>query len=108
MIECVQLENHHLRVLNINPGAIATEMQKKSGDIAAVDNIRKFTTSGVQVLELTFLGLPASYCVWLAASKEADCLKGKFLWTNWDVTELLQRKDKVNEQNLLTHGLIGL
>ncbi|KAF5695675.1 short-chain alcohol dehydrogenase/reductase [Fusarium denticulatum] len=59
MIESVQLENPHLRVFNINPGAIATEMQKKSGDIAAVDNIR----------------LPASYCVWLAASQEADCLK---------------------------------
>jgi NAD(P)-dependent dehydrogenase (short-subunit alcohol dehydrogenase family) len=108
MIESVQLENPHLRVFNINPGAIATEMQKKSGDIAAVDNIRKFATWGVLVLGLTLLGLPASYCVWLAASEEADCLKGRFLWTNWDVTELLQRKDEIIEQNLLTHGLIGL
>ncbi|KAF9766027.1 hypothetical protein IL306_001605 [Fusarium sp. DS 682] len=92
MIESVQLENPHLRVFNINPGAIATEMQKKSGDIATVDNIR----------------LPASYCVWLAASKEADCLKGRFLWTNWDVTELLQRKGEIEKQNLLVHGLAGL
>ncbi|EMT74354.1 Short-chain type dehydrogenase/reductase [Fusarium odoratissimum] len=92
MVEFVQQENPHLRVFNINPGAIATEMQKKSGDIATVDNIR----------------LPASYCVWLATSKEADYLKGRFLWTNWDVTELLQRKDEIKKQNLLTHGLIGL
>ncbi|KAG4291661.1 hypothetical protein FPRO06_12914 [Fusarium proliferatum] len=92
VIESVQLENPHLRVFSINPGAIATEMQKKSGDIATVDSIR----------------LPASYCVWLATSKEADCLKGRFLWTNWDVTELLQRKDEIEKQNLLTHGLLGL
>ncbi|KAF4333432.1 short-chain type dehydrogenase reductase [Fusarium beomiforme] len=92
MIEFVQDENPNLRVFKINPGAIPTEMQKKSGDIAAVDNIR----------------LPASYCVWLAASKEADCLKGRFLWANWDVTELLQRKDEIKTQNLLTHGLAGL
>ncbi|KAI1045328.1 hypothetical protein LB505_014415 [Fusarium chuoi] len=92
VIESVQLENPHLRVFSINPGAIATEMQKKSGDIATVDNIR----------------LPASYCVWLATSKEADCLKGRFLWTNWDVTELLQRKDEIEKQSLLTHGLLGL
>ncbi|SCO76687.1 related to peroxisomal short-chain alcohol dehydrogenase [Fusarium oxysporum] len=41
MVEFVQQENPHLRVFNINPGAIATEMQKKSGDIATVDNIRQ-------------------------------------------------------------------
>ncbi|KAF4438394.1 Short-chain type dehydrogenase reductase [Fusarium acutatum] len=108
MIESVQLENPHLRVFNINPGAIATEMQKKSGDVATVDNIRKFTTSGFLSSRSNISGLPASYCVWLAASKEADCLKGRFLWTNWDVTELLQRKDEITKQNLLTHGLIGL
>lgn len=108
VIESVQLENPHLRVFSINPGAIATEMQKKSGDIATVDSIRKLIISEFRVLGLTFLGLPASYCVWLATSKEADCLKGRFLWTNWDVTELLQRKDEIEKQNLLTHGLLGL
>lgn len=54
------------------------------------------------------LGLPGSYCVWLAASKDADCLKGRFLWSNWDVNELMQRADDIKKQNLLTHGLIGL
>ncbi|QGI71287.1 hypothetical protein CEK27_003616 [Fusarium fujikuroi] len=40
-LQSVQLENPHLRVFSINPGAIATEMQKKSGDIATVDSIRQ-------------------------------------------------------------------
>ncbi|KAI6765923.1 hypothetical protein HG530_006993 [Fusarium avenaceum] len=92
VIEFVQLEHPELRVFNINPGAIATDMQKKSGDIATVDSIR----------------LPGSYCVWLAASQDADSLKGRFLWTNWDVNEVMQRADEIKEQNLLTHTLAGL
>ncbi|KAH7251389.1 hypothetical protein BKA59DRAFT_491890 [Fusarium tricinctum] len=92
VIEFVQLEHPDLRVFNINPGAIATDMQKKSGDIATVDSIR----------------LPGSYCVWLAASQDADTLKGRFLWTNWDVKEVMQRADEIKEQNLLTHTLAGL
>ncbi|KAF3404926.1 Short chain dehydrogenase andI [Talaromyces pinophilus] len=92
VIEHVQVENPDLRIFNINPGAIATEMQAKSGDVAIVDTIR----------------LPGSYCVWLAASKDADCLKGRFLWSNWDINELMPRADDIKKQNLLTHGLIGL
>ncbi|KAF4448437.1 Short-chain type dehydrogenase/reductase [Fusarium austroafricanum] len=92
IIEYVHHENPHLRVFNINPGAIATDMQAKSGDINAQDDI----------------GLPASYCVWLAASQEADNLKGRFLWTNWDVNELMGRADEIKEKNLLVHGLAGL
>jgi hypothetical protein len=46
--------------------------------------------------------------VWLAVSKEADNLKGRFLWSNWDVTELKQRVIEIREKNLLVHGLIGM
>lgn len=39
IVEYVHHENPHLRVFNINPGAIATEMQAKAGDVAAPDDI---------------------------------------------------------------------
>lgn len=39
IVEYVQHENPHLRVFNINPGAIATEMQVRAGDLAATDEI---------------------------------------------------------------------
>jgi NAD(P)-dependent dehydrogenase (short-subunit alcohol dehydrogenase family) len=42
IVEYVQHENPALRVFNINPGAIATDMQAKAGDIAAPDDIGKF------------------------------------------------------------------
>ncbi|KPA35151.1 short-chain type dehydrogenase reductase [Fusarium langsethiae] len=90
IMEYVQHEHPDLRVFSIQPGAVETAMQSKSG-IPAVDDI----------------SLPASYCVWLAGSKDADSLKGRFLWTNWDVDELKGRVDEIKEKNLLVHGLNG-
>ncbi|PTD07222.1 hypothetical protein FCULG_00007172 [Fusarium culmorum] len=90
IMEYVQHEHPDLRVFSIQPGAVETAMQAKSG-IPAVDDI----------------SLPASYCVWLAGSRDADNLKGRFLWTNWDVDELKDRIDEIKEKNLLIHGLNG-
>ena len=50
--------------------------------------------------------LPASFSVWLA-SPNADAFKGKFLWANWDVEELLALQGEVESKNLLTTGLKG-
>ena len=35
--------------------------------------------------------LPGQFAVWLA-SKEAIFLKGRFVWANWDVQELVEKK----------------
>jgi hypothetical protein len=51
--------------------------------------------------------LPAHFCVWLA-SAEAKFLKGKFVWANWDVPELLQRAEEIRDSRLLTVGLAGV
>ncbi|RBR24899.1 uncharacterized protein FIESC28_02317 [Fusarium coffeatum] len=90
IMEYVQHEHPDLRTFSIQPGAVETAMQAKSG-IPAVDDI----------------SLPASYCVWLAGSKDADAVKGRFLWTNWDVDELKDRVEEIKEKNLLIHGLNG-
>ncbi len=51
--------------------------------------------------------MPAHFCVWLA-SGEADFLKGKFVYANWDVDELKQRaKEIVADPHLLTITLGG-
>ncbi|KAF4766760.1 hypothetical protein N7455_005642 [Penicillium solitum] len=92
IVEYVQHEHPQLRVFNINPGAIATDMQAKAGDLAAMDDI----------------GLPGSFCVWLASSGDADAFKGRFLWSNWDVDELIERAHDIRSRNLLVHGLNGL
>jgi hypothetical protein len=50
--------------------------------------------------------LPGQFAVWLA-SKEAEFLKGRFLWTNWDVEELMKRKFEFElDSDLLKSGLV--
>jgi hypothetical protein len=46
--------------------------------------------------------------VW-ASSPEADLIKGKFLWANWDVNELKELlKQKAEEKFLLTIEVRGM
>ena len=52
------------------------------------------------------VSLPASFNVWLA-SPEARFLKGKFLWTNWDVDELKARAKEIEASTELSVGLVG-
>lgn len=51
--------------------------------------------------------LPGNFFVW-AATKKASFLHGRFLWTNWDVEELMSMKDKFEaDQGFLRPGLQG-
>lgn len=50
--------------------------------------------------------LPGQFAVWLA-SKEATLLKGRFVWANWDVQELLERiRQFESDPELLKVGLM--
>lgn len=50
--------------------------------------------------------MAANFTVWLA-SHEADFLKGRLIWANWDVTELHAKKDEILQQDLLRIELLG-
>ena len=51
--------------------------------------------------------LPANFMVWLA-SPEGTFLKGRFLWSNWDVDELKAKKEELaGNEAMLTLGLLG-
>ncbi len=52
------------------------------------------------------MDLGANFTVW-AASPEAEFLKGKFIWSNWDVDELKTKKDELTSSSQLTIGLLG-
>ncbi|KAF8856273.1 hypothetical protein BDZ45DRAFT_594436, partial [Acephala macrosclerotiorum] len=54
------------------------------------------------------VGLLGDFCVWLA-SPEADFLNGRFVWANWDVEELKERKEEIlGNPGLLTLTLVGI
>jgi hypothetical protein len=50
--------------------------------------------------------LPGQFYVWLA-SPEAEFLKGKFVWANWDAQELMERAEEIKSTKLLSVILAG-
>jgi hypothetical protein len=52
------------------------------------------------------VSLPASFILWLA-SPEARFLKGKFVWSNWDVDELKEHREELESSTKLNIGLGG-
>ncbi|KAL4872389.1 hypothetical protein BDV12DRAFT_162119 [Aspergillus spectabilis] len=85
--------NPNISVYHIQPGVVDTAMNRAAGGIKALgyeDDV----------------SLPASFNVWLA-SPEARFLKGKFLYTSWDVDELKARAEEFEKSSELSIGLVG-
>ncbi|KAG9234048.1 hypothetical protein BJ875DRAFT_484554 [Amylocarpus encephaloides] len=91
VMEYLHFENPDLRVFNWQPATTQTDMQSKAGvKMGAPDDI----------------GLPASFAVWLT-SQESEFLRGRLVWSNFDVEEMKARADEIKEKNLLTLSLTG-
>ncbi|KEF53517.1 uncharacterized protein A1O9_10492 [Exophiala aquamarina CBS 119918] len=90
MFDYLQDENPDLSIFNIQPGVVTTELNEVSG-IPGQDDV----------------ALPADFNVWLA-SPEAEFLKGKFVWANWDVDELKAHAKEIEESMLLRVVLNGV
>ncbi|KAL4952341.1 hypothetical protein BDW69DRAFT_200834 [Aspergillus filifer] len=81
------------RVYHTQPGVVDTDMNREAG--------------GIEVLKYEdHISLPGDFNVWLA-SLEAKFLNGKFLYTNWDVDELIAREKELAESQELSIGLVG-
>ncbi|KAF3025594.1 hypothetical protein E8E14_012281 [Neopestalotiopsis sp. 37M] len=81
IFEYFATENPGYHVVSIQPGIISTEINP--------------------------MELPAHMLVWLA-SKEAEFLKDKYVWVNWDAEELLARADEIRSSMLLRVSLNGM
>ncbi len=55
---------------------------------------------------LNLVELPAHLAVWLA-SPEASFLRGKFVWTNWDVDNLKEKVKEIQESPIMTATVAG-
>jgi hypothetical protein len=59
------------------------------------------------VLTIRVVELPGNFMVWLS-SPEGAFLKGRLVWSNWDVDELMAKKEEITSNpSLLTLGLLG-
>ncbi|PVH80795.1 NAD(P)-binding protein [Cadophora sp. DSE1049] len=91
MIEYLGSEVPGLKVVNVQPGSIASEMSSAKDGEFVYDDPK----------------LPGDFCVWLASS-EADFLHGRFVWVNWDVDELKARAAEIESKpEELTMALQG-
>lgn len=78
-----------VKVFHLHPGVVATAMAAEGKSIC--DDTAE---------------LAADIAVWLNAP-DAEFLQNRFLYANWDVEELLARKQEIVDENLLTVGVRG-
>ncbi|MCJ1318934.1 hypothetical protein MMC15_004266 [Xylographa vitiligo] len=84
---------YELRVHSFHPGAVLTQAARDFG-------AEKFPVQWDDV------ELPGQFAVWLA-SGQAGFLRGRFVWGNWDVGELLERREEIEREGLLKVGVVG-
>ncbi|KAK8025286.1 oxidoreductase [Apiospora arundinis] len=82
-----------LRVYHLQPGVVDTDMNRAAGGVKAM---------GFE----DHVSLPAGFMLWLA-SPEAAFLKGKFLWSNWDVDELKTRAKEIEGSQEFNVQVVG-
>jgi NAD(P)-dependent dehydrogenase (short-subunit alcohol dehydrogenase family) len=88
ILEFIAEEYPHVKAFNLSPGIVDTDMSRKSG------------LESHQIPDVA--ELPAHFAVWLAGP-DSDFLKGRFLWANWDVEELLANKANIEADPALFH-----
>ena len=86
----VDVPESEARFVALHPGVVKTDMYDRS--------------PGAHLAPVTEAKLTGDWVVW-AASREADFLAGRFAWVNWDVDELVSKKEEIIEGNLLKTDL---
>ena len=111
----VAAEYPQVRVVNVHPGILDTAMGGKgreAGMNLPFDDSRLPLWSCFEMhrrkrADLSLeVSLSAHFLVW-AASPEAEFLKGRLLWSNWDVPELIARRVEFEGTPKFTVGLHG-
>ncbi|TVY94407.1 Short chain dehydrogenase [Lachnellula willkommii] len=92
MTDYFAFENPNVRVMIVHPGVPGTSMKEKARDVGLV-------------MPFDDIEMCANFMVW-AVSPEEEFLKGKFIWSNWDVNDLIAKKDELSASDLTT-DLLG-
>lgn len=90
-MQMVGSENPDVHVVTIHPGVIETQMYHK----AEMEGLHSDT-----------IQLAAHFTLWVT-SEQARFARGRFLWCNWDVEELVAEKEKILERDDLFRVNIG-
>jgi NAD(P)-dependent dehydrogenase (short-subunit alcohol dehydrogenase family) len=116
LCESFATENPGLRVVNIAPGVVLTDMHQKTvthfekvgAPQLPLDESKSVPLYASHVIANYFpVELPASFMVW-AASHEADFIRNKFVWVNWDVEELKEVIENAEDKQIFTLAVNGM
>ncbi|KAF1982472.1 NAD(P)-binding protein [Aulographum hederae CBS 113979] len=88
------MENPGIDVMSFHPGILRTDMSDKA---EANSDFR---------LPYDEIEIAGDFAVWLA-SEDAKFLKGKFVWSNWDIDDLKEMKEEIVSTPKFTLGLVG-
>ena len=91
MFETLRFEHPETRFISIHPGQVDTDGYARSGAPGAPQ------TSGT---------LAGQFFAW-AATDEAEFLRDRFVWAEWDIDELKAKKGKILEEDLLLVTIDG-
>ncbi|KAH7324917.1 hypothetical protein B0I35DRAFT_348081 [Stachybotrys elegans] len=86
----VDVPDQVARFISVHPGAVKTDMGIKSG----LDGVFPSTDPT----------LAGDFVVW-SVTEEAKFLTGRFAWVNWDVEELVAKKEEIVAKDLLRTSL---
>ncbi|KAM3071282.1 hypothetical protein ACMFMG_008872 [Clarireedia jacksonii] len=97
-----EYKESEVMVLNVHPGMLPTDMARKIGE-----DLGKMGVGEMPAMQMDDPQMSANFIVW-ASSPEARFLRGKFVWANWDVDEMMAKKDEIMGGLKLSVGLLGL
>ncbi|KAK8018990.1 hypothetical protein PG991_008180 [Apiospora marii] len=92
-IEFMSHENPDVSFYAVHPGMVDTDVFRRSGatpDMLAMDSPKLF----------------AGFSLWVTLP-EAKFLNGRFVWANWDIEELKQKKEEITSSTNLTFNMAG-
>lgn len=92
IFETLRFEHPEVRFISIHPGQVDTDGFDRSGAPRPAD-----MTEGM---------LAGEFFAW-AASDEADFLRDRFVWAEWDIDELKAKKEEILEKDLLLITIDG-
>lgn len=110
LFEYVLAENPHIHVVSVHPGGVMTDMghkAKAAGFESPPDDSSSIPCPFPLSANNQVVDLGAQFIVW-ACSPEAEFLKGRMIWCNWDVDELKAKKAQIEaDPMLMTMGVYG-
>ena len=127
LVDYAAVENPHVRFHTIHPGVLHSPMNHKSVEAGLElpydEGMASFlsspffppssplwplwNSSTLHMLTKRLIEeLATNFVVWIT-SPEAEFLRGKFAWSNWDVEELVANKEELLSSSKLSLGLLG-